>query len=99
MSAELTAERSNRPGISVFGGEGLELERVLARHSIPHPKVRTTTAGRLREADFEIEQTGRPGHFTIWLPDMTDNALVRLVAAFDPPVTNPYSRRGRKPSP
>jgi hypothetical protein len=92
-AAETARVTMRRPGISAFGGESVTLEDVLAQHPIRHAQFRRTTAGRVREAGFELEQTGRAGHYTIWVPDTDHETLIRLADSFDPPERNPHAGR------
>lgn len=90
-AAETALVRLGKPGISVYGGEGLAVKDVLLQNPLPNPKIRKTTGGRLRAAGFDFEQTFRAGHYTVWLPDTGDETLVRLADTFDPPERNPFA--------
>ena len=84
-SALLAVERIHRSGVSVFGGEGVDLDEVLRLEAFRgRTRFRRTTAQAIYEAGFAIEKTFGPRHYTIWTPDTSDAALQRLVGAFGP---------------
>jgi hypothetical protein len=81
-------ERLGRFGISGFGATSakMTLEELIRRAGMPHPELQRSTVGRIREAGFKIERTGRWPHCTIDLGEAPDEeTTARLIAAFDPP--------------
>lgn len=51
-----------------------------------YPDLRETTVGRLYEAGFEMTQTGKRGHYTLWLPSPpSDSDWQRLDEIFSEP--------------
>ena len=60
----------------------------------PHPQVRLSTAGRIRDAGLEVIPTGGSPHGTLCLPKPLDApAWARVQAVFDPPMPNLYATR------
>jgi len=89
--------------LSVHSAPGLSALDIAMRARRPNPRMRVSTADRLRKADFEIRPS-RPGdlHCDIFIgPNGAVNPgtfeLLRLQQAFDPPEPNPSSagRTGR----
>jgi hypothetical protein len=75
-----------RPGISAVAAMAASPRELLQQTELPHPMVSFSSIGRVRNAGFRVEQTGKWPHHTIWLPDdwETSDALLRLKDAFDP---------------
>jgi hypothetical protein len=95
-SAETALEVTGRMGLSVYAGDDVTLEDLVTAARMPYGQVRRTTAGRLRERGFRLEQTGRPRHYTVLLPDANETTLRRFIDAFDIPEPNPL--KGPAPS-
>lgn len=76
--------------LSVFLALDLPVERLCAEAPIVrYAKVRFSTVARVRSAGFALLPTLERPHYDILLPDPTEATLVKLEAAFDPPVPNP----------
>lgn len=85
--------------LSVFASSTLDLEGIVREarsygRYLPHGTMQTSTAGRVREAGFELVSTPPPpGHYSLMIPDdYTDAALTALMRAFDAPVPTPQGR-------
>ena len=80
-----------RRGLSVYAGEGLTARDLLT--SVPtlarYGSFRQTTVGTLVEAGFDLQRTGGPRHYTLWVGDDYIRDLYRLQNLFDPPEPNP----------
>ncbi len=83
-------------GISAWHFPGVSEEDAAALIPTQHRTYRSTTAGDLRGAGFEIRTTGRAGHVTIKFPgEVTDEEIERLVDCFHPEKVRPqYSEEG-----
>ena len=92
MSAvETYRQQFGRYGLSLWTWPGATADEIATRPGgPPHPLMRTSTVRTVREAGFNLEHTGRPGHVTLYLPDsLTEEDWQRLEQAFGPPVPNP----------
>ncbi|CUU57628.1 hypothetical protein Ga0074812_113126 [Parafrankia irregularis] len=88
-SAHKAHRKLGRPGISVFGAEGLSAKLLLEvlGDRLPHDRVRLSTAGRIRASGFEVEATLADLHQTIWFGDSYTLATFdALREAFGPPI-------------
>lgn len=78
-----------RPGLSVYGADVQEPAALLGlvQGQLLHPRVSFTVAGKLRGKGFDLEQTRRPPHYTVWFPEDEDwNFWAReFRSAFDLP--------------
>jgi hypothetical protein len=82
--------------ISVFSAPGLDIEQLALLADQPHPKIRISTAGRVRAAGYEIVRSEEEalGHADVKLPsEPTDDMLDALRSAFDDPEPNPAALR------
>ncbi len=89
-SAEKARRELKRPGLSVFGADGMSVPTLLAAvgDRLPHPVVRLSTAGALRSNGFEVVATQAEYHQSIWVsPYYTDDELERLTSLFGPPIS------------
>jgi hypothetical protein len=77
-----------RPGISVDAALVTNGAALLSQSRIHHRLVSFSTAQRIYDAGFDLEQTGTWPHHTLWLPAgwRTGDVLQRLKDAFDAPV-------------
>ncbi len=87
--------------VSVWASDTKSLLQLCADAPIPNGQVMTGTAGRIREAGFELVKTGEPDHYDVALApldmdrasvdrEFLTGAAARLVAAFFPvPSRNP----------
>ena len=93
--AKIDEPRLGHPGVSIAcGAPGSTLDEIVAAAEIPHGKVRTTTAGRIREAGFPIHRAGRWPHCTVDLSGAADDAgAQRLADCFDEAIPNPRASR------
>lgn len=59
--------------------------------SVPHPRIRETTVGRIRAAGYNVVRDEPPeGHALITLPRLpTDTDYMTISDLFDPPRLNP----------
>lgn len=79
-----------RPGLSVFGADGMSVPTLLVAvgDRLPHPVVRLSTAGALRRNGFDVEATLAEYHQSIWTSSYcTDEELERLTSLFGPPIS------------
>jgi hypothetical protein len=93
--AQLTETEEGRLGLSAWFAEGILVEQLLELVYIAprYKRFVRSTAGHIRRNGFELDQTGRHAHHcTIWLPQLDDETLERLVAAFMAPELNPLYR-------
>jgi hypothetical protein len=91
-SALITRLELGRPGVSVRAGVAVsDLDLMTKPERLEHRQMRKSTAGRVRDAGFEIEPTGERYHCTIYLPNTDNRTLNALVGAFDDPEPNPAS--------
>lgn len=92
-SVEVATLKFKRPGISVYAADVVSRRDLLLQATVPHPQVRFSTMGMIREAGFEVEQTLKPPHHTIWLPENEDSQfwLARLERLFGPPVVRQHA--------
>ena len=89
--AVLKAKRvMHRAGLTVYAADVNTPGDLYNLKPLPHAQLCFTTAGRLREAGFELEQTFETPHYTAWLPpdDEEDEGfwLQMFCRAFDQPV-------------
>jgi hypothetical protein len=88
-SVEVSVEKLKRPGLSVFAAEGVSRAELLEMSpQVRHPLLSFSTAERIYNAGFEMEQTFSLPHYTVWLPEdwEASSALRAFTAAFDPPL-------------
>jgi hypothetical protein len=88
-SVETSIPKLGRPALSVFSAEVRVpadlIESAGAR--LRHPQLCLSSAGRLRVAGFELQQTFEPPHYSVWLDETNWREQLRAFgAAFDPPV-------------
>ena len=77
--------------LSFYGENGLAHDEVAALAEKPHPQMRRSRVGILRQAGFEIQRSGRFPHLTIVFgAEPTEEQLERLLAAFDEAEPNPH---------
>lgn len=85
-------ERHGFFGVSVFSAPGDDLVG-LSRANLAirrRSQVRTARCRALRNAGFEVVATfTNPGHYSVVLPDTTDERFASLRSCFSPAVTNP----------
>lgn len=64
--------------------------------ALPHPKIRETTVGMLREAGYDVVRDEPPeGHALVTLPRLpTDEDYVTISNLFGPPRLNPATSAG-----
>jgi hypothetical protein len=82
-------------GLSVFGDPSTSDIGEIARRTplIRRRLVRTSRVGQLREAGFEVVPTfANRYHFSVVLPEATEQAFAALRCCFDPAVANPAYR-------
>lgn len=76
--------------LSFFSFAGQDVDYIARQARCPNPVVRTSRAGRLDQAGYELVRTGgRPGHYSIfWVskPSREEWRLFREL--FDAPVPN-----------
>lgn len=86
-AAERCEAVRGHPGISIYADRAKRHE-LLAASRLPHAMLSFTTAGRLYDAGFKIEQTQRFPHHTVSLPEdwRETDTLRRFRDAFDPPI-------------
>lgn len=96
VSAAKAQRRLGRPGISVFCGQSdSTVADLVAAGAVPHDYVRVSTAGRIRQAGFELRRHGKWPHCTVDVsPEGTDASVRRLVECFDDAQPNPRFGRG-----
>lgn len=89
-SAQIHFDHEGRYALSVFCGVDASADAIARAASLPHPKIRQSTVGRIRRAGFDVVRSeGPPGHADLVLPDPpTDDDWRALEAAFDPPRHN-----------
>jgi hypothetical protein len=98
-----SVQRAASRTFDIYGLLGISVEAVLDQTVLDacrgserlalYSKIRLSTFGRLRAADFAILSTFDSPHFTIVLPDLSELTLTRLGRSFDDPIANPA--RGR----
>lgn len=71
-----------------------ELCRTSPRIAGRYPKVRLSTAGRVRGAGFPLLPTDDRPHYDVVLPDLGDGTVNRLIGSFGDPIDSP-GRPGR----
>jgi hypothetical protein len=93
-AAEVTLKTKLSPGISAWYGEGFTPQEVMEKAIQKSPVLgqynhfRSTTAGQLRRAGFEITPDPHSSHCTIWIPSrwyenkQQDSWIARLVEIF-----------------
>ncbi len=89
-STEKARRDLGKPGLSVFGGDDMSVPTLLALvgDRLPHPVVRLSTAGTLRDNGFRVEATFTAYHQSIWTSQhCTDEELARLISLFGPPIS------------
>lgn len=87
--------------ISVVCRAGKTADELAARGTLPHPRIRQTTVGRIRSAGYNVIADEPPeDHALIMLPRLpTDDDWITISNLFDPPRENPASDRGGKNEP
>lgn len=82
--------------ISVWSFEGLspvEIVREARKYeprALPQGKLRVSTAGRIRSADYGLVATNLPGHYSLVVSPEPDEAIWEdLREIFDEPIPNP----------
>lgn len=95
VNAQSTFDTDGFWGVSGFSAAGLSADEiaqlVYEQGRLPHPRVRTSTARRIRDAGFQIEETQDDyPHVDIFVPpDPSAELCSQLADAFDDPIPNP----------
>jgi hypothetical protein len=82
-------------GISVFAVLDMRLEELLRQRFANFRSIYLLTVANLAMQGFELLATGRRPHFTIRLPEASDDELDRLIAALGDALPNPKYAIGR----
>jgi hypothetical protein len=73
---------------------GTTVAELVSEFGLPHPTLRRSTVGRIRDAGFAVYRTGRRPHCTIDLgPDPGEDDALRLIEAFDIDESTPGMER------
>ena len=92
-TAEISQSLHGFYGVSVFLALGITINDLVRRTPELSPEryrqLRTTTAGLIREAHFDLLATGDWPHYDIVLADMSEETIERLGHCFGPPFRNP----------
>jgi hypothetical protein len=75
--------------------EGWSLTRILTERMASRRRYATSKAGALRAAGYELLATFARPHYSIVLPEATEQAARELLACFGPTLENPHRQRGR----
>lgn len=78
-------------GLSVEGALGTSILET-CQHSprlAPYRRIRLTTVERIRSSGFTLLPTFELPHFTLVVPDTSEQTLARLNQTFDPAIANP----------
>lgn len=79
--------KRRRPGLSIFAANLPDAVLVdAAGESLPHSKLQFGWTRCLTDCGFDVEQTGKPPHHTVWLPDVTAETLASFRECFEPTV-------------
>jgi hypothetical protein len=74
---------------------GWTIERILQDRMPTRSRYATSEAGVLRASGYELLATFHRPHYSIVLPDPTEDAARRLLASFGSTLENPYRQRRR----
>lgn len=77
--------------LSVFSAAGRTADEIAIAVPLPHPKIRTSTVGRVRVAGYDVVSSpGPPGHADLLFREPpTDDDWRTMDRIFDPPRANP----------
>jgi hypothetical protein len=95
VNAYTTFDTDGFWGVSGFSAAGLTVGEIAQlayeQGRLPHPQIRTSTAGQVRDGGFEIEETSDDyPHVDILVPPEPDDEVwARLADLFDDPIPNP----------
>jgi hypothetical protein len=98
MSRASIQQAANRT-LGVYGLYGISVEGIfvdslpdacrLSERLVGYRQIRLSTFGRLRRAGFALLATFDHPHFTLVLPDLSENTVDRLNDNFDSAIPNP----------
>jgi hypothetical protein len=95
VNAQTTFDTDHFWGVSSFSAAGLTAAQIAQiaydAERLPHPQIRTSTAGRIRSAGFEIDETpdDYPHADILVPPEPSDEVCAQLADLFDQPIPNP----------
>lgn len=100
VSAEAHHERHGVWALSFWTVPGLSATEIAGRvgtSNLPHPKIRWTPAGRLRELGYEVMYSEPPPmHVSVILPSPPPDTTWTVIGdAFEPAADNPVARPRR----
>jgi hypothetical protein len=67
-SATINYQETGEYALTVWSEIGLTPEQIHEKY-MPHPKARSSTAGRVRSVGYELQPTWDAGHYDIVLPN------------------------------